>query len=209
MYRRAGIAVLAMALGGLACERSAPAADTMEEPGTTVEADAPVTAAEEARVVAVGSGAAERLRTSLVKRLTAAIDSAGAAHAISVCSTDALALTDSITRTLGPGVEVKRTALRVRNPDNAPDSLETLALAHFTAAAEAGDSLPRHYVQRTTDGFRYYEPLVTMPLCLQCHGPGRSIAADVRAEIAERYPQDRAIGYRQGELRGLIRVSTP
>lgn len=45
------------------------------------------------------------------------------------------------------------------------------------------------------------------PMCLTCHGA--DLAPDVQAAIAERYPDDRATGYRTGELRGVIWAELP
>ncbi|HEX6133489.1 MAG TPA: DUF3365 domain-containing protein [Longimicrobiales bacterium] len=191
-YRVLGISVL---LVSAACERTEPADTTM---------------ADEAAVAEVGAAAAQRLRQTLVQRLTAAIDSGGTASAIEVCALEAGALTDSIARELGSGVAVKRTSTRVRNPRNAPDSLEVEALTHFTTIAATTGEPPAQYVQRAPEGgYRYYEPLGIVPLCVQCHGPPDSIAPEVRATLAQRYPDDRATGYGVGDLRGVIRVSVP
>jgi hypothetical protein len=186
------------AVGGLllsgGCDRSEPSG-------------APVS---EAAVAEVGAAAAMQLRETLVRRLTAAIDSGGTASAIDVCALEAGGITDLIARELGTGVVVKRTSTRVRNPGNAPDSLEQAALAHFASAGDTAGQLPDWYVQPAGDGVhRYYEPLRVVQLCVQCHGPVDSIAPDVRAVIADRYPDDRATGYTPGDFRGLIRVSVP
>jgi hypothetical protein len=164
----------------------------------------------EAAIAGVGGAAARQLRESLVKRLTAAIDSGGTASAIDVCALEAGQLTDSIGDALGSGIAMKRTSTRVRNPRNAPDSLEQAALAYFQSVADSAGELPASWVQNAgADGHRYYEPLRVVQLCVQCHGPVDSIAPDVRAVIAERYPEDRATGYAPGDFRGLIRVSVP
>lgn len=164
----------------------------------------------DAAVAQVGSDAARQLRETLVKRLTAAIDSGGTASAIDVCALEAGEMTDSIGDAVGPGVAMKRTSTRVRNARNAPDSLEQAALAYFQKVADSAGEMPTSWVQDAgTEGFRYYEPLRVVDLCVQCHGPVDSIAPDVRAVIAERYPEDRATGYTSGDFRGLIRVSVP
>ncbi|HSK18289.1 MAG TPA: DUF3365 domain-containing protein [Longimicrobiales bacterium] len=170
-------------------------------------ASEPVNAAE---VASVGGTAARQLRQTLVQRLTAAIDSGGTASAIDVCALEAGNLTDSISGALGAGIAMKRTSTRVRNPRNAPDSLEQAALAYFQSVADSAGDLPASWVQNAgAAGHRYYEPLRVVQLCVQCHGPVDSIAPDVRAVIAERYPEDRATGYTPGDFRGLIRVSVP
>jgi hypothetical protein len=169
-----------------------------------------LTVEREARVSLLGAAAAARLRETLIHRLTAALDSAGAAGAIDVCAVEALPLAAAAAREAGDGLAIKRTALRVRNPMNAPDSLELQALAWFEGELAAGRPLPAHRVQVAGPGeYRYYEPLRTMPLCVQCHGPADDLDPDVRRVLAERYPRDAAVGYAEGNLRGLIRVTVP
>ena len=171
-----------------------------------------------AEVVALGDSAAMTLVRTLGGRLNGALANGGAAHAIGFCAGEAQALTDSISAALGPGWEVKRTTMRTRNPRNAPDSLEAEALAFFhetepPAGSDAGDGAdrqPTHLVQRTPSGdFRYYMPLRMGRMCLQCHGGEGEVDAAVRDRLAERYPADQATGYREGELRGLVRVTVP
>jgi hypothetical protein len=167
-----------------------------------------LTREQESRIAKSGSAAAAQLRQRLVGRLTAALDSVGAAGAIEVCATEAPALTAEIARVDPSVVELKRTSTRVRNPRNAPDELEARALELFEAEAQAGRQLPEHYVQAEAPGvFRYYEPLRILPLCLQCHGPREQLQPAVQRVLADRYPQDRAVGYTEGDFRGLIRVT--
>jgi hypothetical protein len=45
---------------------------------------------------------------------------------------------------------------------------------------------------------------MTAPLCLTCHGP--TLAADVAAAVAARYPRDEATGFAAGDLRGALYV---
>ena len=40
------------------------------------------------------------------------------------------------------------------------------------------------------------------PLCATCHG--ESVEPALLARIRERYPEDQAVGFRVGELRGLF-----
>jgi hypothetical protein len=176
------------------CERAQPAGRTVTD--------------EEA--ASTGAETARSLREGLVRRLTAALDSAGPAGAIEVCAIEAMPLADSITRAAGNGITVRRTSDRVRNPANSPDEGDLEMLAMFEADLAAGRPLPGHRLQSAgSDTVRYYEPLRIMPLCVQCHGPAGEMDADVRRVLAERYPQDAAVGYREGDFRGLIRVSIP
>lgn len=174
-----------------------------------------------AEVAALGDSAAMSLVRALAGHLNGALASGGPAEAITFCADRAQPLTDSISRSLGPGWEVKRTTLRTRNPLDAPDSLEALALRYFreretggseTAGSETagGDGSQEGYVQRTAGGdFRYYMPLRVGHMCLQCHGDRSSLDPEVRRVLDERYPVDQATGYAQGDLRGVVRVTVP
>jgi hypothetical protein len=161
------------------------------------------------RVVAAAEPAATELARTLSGQLLAAVADGGPAGAIEFCSREAVLLSDGVVAELGEGWAVKRTALRTRNPANAPDALEARALDRFHAAESAGGGLEDH-VQRTADGdFRYYRPLRIAPLCMECHGDPEAMQPAVRQALADRYPEDAATGYAVGELRGLIRVSVP
>ena len=50
----------------------------------------------------------------------------------------------------------------------------------------------------------YVEPIHLLPMCLVCHG--ESIDASLADRIREKYPDDRATGFREGEFRGLFWV---
>jgi hypothetical protein len=55
---------------------------------------------------------------------------------------------------------------------------------------------------------RFYSAIViTNPLCLNCHGtPGLELLPANHAFIRRLYPEDEAIGFRLGDLRGLWRI---
>ncbi len=53
---------------------------------------------------------------------------------------------------------------------------------------------------------RYLKPITVAAMCLNCHGPRESLAPEIRRILDERYPDDRAIGYRAGDFRGAVSV---
>lgn len=161
----------------------------------------------EEAATAMGGAAADQLAATLIGHLTAALDSTGPVGAIDFCATEASALTADAAPV---GVDVKRTTRRTRNPANAPDSLEALALEYFESQLDATGSLPAEWIQTEGDvALRYYRPLVVNQLCVQCHGPMEALSPEVLGILGERYPQDRATGYLPGDFRGLIRVRVP
>jgi hypothetical protein len=81
----------------------------------------------------------------------------------------------------------------------------------FLAALENQEN-PNPQVITHADGSRdFLAPIVLgNPLCLQCHGtPGKDIGPETLAAIKKIYPEDKAIGYQLGDLRGLWRITFP
>lgn len=157
--------------------------------------------------------AAQALATRLQGHLAEAMAAGGAEMAIDVCATVAQDLTREIGRE--QGVEIRRTAMRVRNPRNRPDAFERAVLEEWLAASEP--PLARGVILERVGGssdepareFRYLRPIVLAELCVACHGPAEGLDAPIRAAIAEHYPADEATGFRPGELRGAISVRVP
>ena len=110
------------------------------------------------------------------------------------------ARSDSIT-------DLRRISDKFRNPHNAPDEIDNEALAYFRTYRAEHDSLPNYYLVKEASDVRYYQPLVTQPLCLNCHGKVDKMDVDVVKAIRAIYPDDMAVGYAPGDLRGLIRVT--
>ncbi len=153
----------------------------------------------------------EEVSTDLMKTLKNALvteiqGEEGFVGAMKVCNVKALKLTDEIDKKHGDKISVKRTSLRVRNPENSPDELETQALEFFRKSMIGNKELAKNYVQPTSEGFRYYKPLKMNSLCLTCHGDSKNMNPEIVAELTKLYPNDKAIGYAEGDFRGLIRV---
>ncbi|NJM55393.1 MAG: DUF3365 domain-containing protein [Verrucomicrobiae bacterium] len=151
--------------------------------------------------------AAAELNTQLRGQLQSTLKSGGAVGAVAACSTIAPAVTAEVTK---PTLTVKRTALRVRNENNAADDFELRVLSAFVAKTAAGAdpaSLVHEEVVATPQGpaFRFMKaiPMADQP-CATCHG--KSIAPDVAAEVKRLYPRDEAVGFEAGQIRGAISV---
>lgn len=144
----------------------------------------------------------------LKHRITDAIRTGGLKGAIGSCKSLAPELNAAVADQTG--VEIARTALRLRNPDNAPDAWETANLEAFVKQLSGGadaKTLEAFDVVTTKEGqrlFRYMKPIVTAEICLGCHGA--DIPQEIRLEIARNYPEDKATGYNLGEMRGAFSV---
>jgi hypothetical protein len=137
------------------------------------------------------------------------LETSGAENAIKVCKEVAPALSKSYST---DGKVVKRVSLKVRNQKlGVPDAWEKEVLQVFERARNAGKpaaELEFSSVTTEEDGrwFRYMKALPTQPMCLQCHGKPADIQANVKNRLATEYPQDAAVGYGLGEIRGAVSI---
>lgn len=145
----------------------------------------------------------QRLKTEL----EAAIAQAGPVGAIGVCREKAPAIAAELSA--ASGASVSRTALRVRNPANAPQPWQREAMERFEQRMAAGEPAEKLELFETPagQGARYMKAIPTGPLCLTCHGS--HLAADVQSALREMYPQDAATGFAAGDLRGAFSVVWP
>jgi hypothetical protein len=153
---------------------------------------------------------ATQLGSQLKAELSQAIATGGPMAAINVCYLRAPEIAAQLSQ--ASGVRVGRTALRVRNPTNAPDELERSVLEQFAADLGSGPvdrPLEAVFEIRRGDAVerRYMRAIPTEALCLTCHG--KNIAPELAAAIARDYPKDQATGFEQGQLRGAFSVVWP
>lgn len=139
---------------------------------------------------------------ALSGKLQAAMAEGGVPNAVEYCNLAAYPLVDSLSKV--HQADIRRTSLKVRNPENAPTEAEKAALEFYTQAMGAGQAL-RPQVQRSADGtVVFYAPIQINAFCLQCHGKvGETLRTEDYAVIQQLYPQDRAVGYSEGDLRGI------
>ena len=144
----------------------------------------------------------------LIAALTEAIAKDGAAGAIGVCSEKA----PEIAAELGEkhGVVLRRLTEKPRNPKNTATDEEKALLAAFAADLENAKKHEPRTVTSPGGAVVFHAPIVIpVPLYLQCHGyPGTDIAPETLAEIRKLYPDDKATGYKVGDLRGAWGVTT-
>lgn len=148
---------------------------------------------------------ASEFQQSLGSALKGAMAEGGPVHALDVCQQQAPAIADAVST--AHGAEVGRTALRVRNPANAPDEEATAVLKEFQARLAAGEAAPEHFERRDGGSARYMKAIVMQPMCTVCHGA--ALAEPVAQDIAARYPEDEATGFEPGELRGAFLIEWP
>lgn len=160
----------------------------------------------EADLAARSTTLADSFRSELQAALKSALAAGGPAAAIEVCAQAAPAIAERLSA--DSGAHVRRTALQPRNPAAKPDAFEreTMTAWRATPLDAAGKPMVRSAAVRTDDGpaYRWMRAIPTQKMCLQCHG--ETLEPEVAAAIAGRYPDDKATGFREGQLRGALSI---
>lgn len=145
---------------------------------------------------------------TLKGELVAAMKAGGPINAIGVCNTEAPKIASKVS--LDQAMSVSRTSLKNRNSSNAPSDWQAAVLEQFEADKMSGkmpNELEFSEIVDTNAGkeFRYMKAIPTGEVCLKCHGS--TIDAKVTAKLSELYPQDKATGFSEGDLRGAFVVT--
>jgi hypothetical protein len=161
---------------------------------------------------AASRAAVKEFAGTLQGEMQAAMQAGGPVKAIDVCREKAPAIAADISK--AKGWRVARTSLKTRNAKNAPDAWETKVLLDFDKRKAAGeDPAKLEYSEMVMHSgkheFRYMKAILIAEgaPCLACHGS--SIAPDVAAKLKSLYPDDKASGYKTGDVRGAFSVSQP
>lgn len=99
------------------------------------------------------------------------------------------------------GWQVAQMAARNRNPKNALDADGRLATRFFQRHPEALSLWLRSTIGGRA-GVRYFRRIAVEAACLTCHGDKQARPEFIRAG----YPEDRAYGFHEGDLRGVYAV---
>lgn len=156
----------------------------------------------------------QQFAQQLQGELGKAMKAGGPTKAIVVCQQAAPAIAKA--ESDKHGWTVARTSLKVRNPNNAPDTWEAAVLKQFEERAAKGESPMgmAHSEVVSQEGrqvFRFMSaigmPSLEQAPCLMCHG--ETIKPEVVAKLDALYPEDKARGYRPGMIRGAFTITQP
>ena len=155
-------------------------------------------------------GAIKEFMGQLQGELKAGMKAGGPVNAISVCQDKAPSIAKNLSDKYG--WTIARTSLKIRNPANAPDTWETKILNDFEARKAKGEAAKpmAHFEVVETDGkkaFRFMKAIPTGGVCLKCHGA--NIAPAIKAKLQKAYPDDKATGYKLGDVRGAFTITQP
>ena len=147
----------------------------------------------------------KELKSVLIKE----IQQGSVLSAVAVCSDTAQLLTNEFG--LKRGVFVRRVSFNNRNGNNFPDEYEKQILNKFRVMQNGGKLTETSenievIIEDGSKYLRYLKPIFIQAECLNCHGSETDMQKETRELIAEKYPNDKAKGYKLGDLRGAVSV---
>lgn len=149
----------------------------------------------------LGDSISTHMQKTLLENVSQAMQKGGSDYAVEFCNIQAIPLTDSISNM--HHVSIQRLSDKNRNPNN------VLALEEDLSAFEKlkDSTLPVDFIQNNMGEITYYKSIkLGMPTCLKCHGGKEDISESTLAIIQDKYPNDKAIEYQMGELRGMWKI---
>ena len=143
--------------------------------------------------------AVNAMASEAMGELEAALESGDPAEAIAVCREKAPSIAARVAEQYG--LKIGRTSFNLRNPSNLPPEwADELVAARSEKPA---------FLVGPDGGFGALLPIRLKAECQMCHGPAEMMDADVLAAIAEHYPDDQAVGFTEGDLRGWFWAEAP
>ncbi len=155
--------------------------------------------------------AVQSFARALKGNLQSVLQKKGPAEAVKACSSIAPLI--AMTKSKSYSWKISRTSLKLRDPDNAPDTWERAVMEQFEARKAKGEDISKleYYEVVEMDGnrmFRYMKAIPTLEKpCLTCHGS--NLRPDVAAALDKHFPNDKARGYKAGDIRGAFTIIQP
>jgi len=143
--------------------------------------------------------ATNALVSETLGELEAALGSGGGAGGIEVCRDKAPAIAAHVSDQFG--LSIGRTSHRLRNPNNSPPEWAKPYVADMTDEPV--------FLAGPNGELGALLPIRLKAECQMCHGPAETIDDEILTAIAAVYPDDQAVGFAEGDLRGWFWVEAP
>ena len=125
--------------------------------------------------------------------------SSGPSPTVALCSSAAPGIIATVSQ--ARGLRLGRTSHKLRNPAN---------VAPVWAKKHVAAGKARSLRVLNQDGrLGVLNPIMVKPPCLNCHGDPATFFAGLNATLAQHYPLDAAVGFKNGDLRGWFWFEVP
>ncbi|KAA3638643.1 MAG: DUF3365 domain-containing protein [Bacteroidetes bacterium] len=139
---------------------------------------------------------------TLSGKVKSAMQEGGVTNAVEYCKVSAYPIIDSLSQ--AHNASISRTSLKPRNYKNSPVPREKSVLKQFEVDWQLGKEVMPFAEDMGAAGINFYAPIWTQKACLQCHGViGETLTAKNDGIIKGLYPNDKATGYKENDLRGM------
>jgi hypothetical protein len=147
-----------------------------------------------------------KAKLAIKSALQNAIKEGGFEYALEYCNLEAMPITDSVS--MNENVQIRRLAKKYRNPLNETDENESNIYKSYVMQWINGTYMYPMVIPGKNNHPVYFDPMLVESLCLNCHGKvGEQINPELAKKIAELYPNDKAIDFKVGELRGMWSIT--
>ena len=144
---------------------------------------------------------------TLKKTMGMKMKEGGATKTAEFCSVSAEDLAKKVSKKLDKGVTVKRITNKPRNSKNMATKEQLEILKDIEAKMKQGN-MPKMLVKKISDNhYQVYKPFKVGDKCIVCHGTEQTRDENAYKIISSKYPNDKAIDYKTGDLRGAFLVN--
>jgi hypothetical protein len=171
-----------------------------ERSQTTKETQEQTSSIDTAEIIQQGDFIAMVTGKTLMGQLQSAMGRGGVEEAVKYCNVNAYPLTDSISNKLN--VSLTRVAEKNRNPENRLKKHDVSVFERYKKNKDLGSLVKTH-----GDDIYFYKPINLKGFCVSCHGSvENNIGKENYALIKKLYPNDKAINFSPGDLRGMWKI---
>lgn len=168
------------------------------------ETDLKISSAIKETPIEKGQRLALQTKSLVGQNLMSAINSKGVLGAVDFCNLNAQQLTSTYIK--DGVIKIKRATDKPRNPLDLVNKDEQVVLKKYYDLMKQKKELAPVLVE-AKDVFKFYAPIKINQMCLQCHGrPNIEINSETLSVISTKYPKDKALNYKDGDLRGIWSV---
>jgi len=158
----------------------------------------------QARYIEMGNAIVDTTFKTLGGKLKGAVKEGGIEGAIEYCNLNAYPIVDELSK--ANNATISRKSQKYRNADNKTDSSDDFIYERYREAIAAGAPMEAFLIDNPTENMiSYYKPIMQLEFCGVCHGSKEAIGPSY-SKIADLYPDDLAVDFETGDLRGLWRV---
>lgn len=158
---------------------------------------------QEAKVAIMKMG--KTLKSHMQKNMKAG----GPVKAAGFCLKEASKITQEVNKAYPKGISVKRVSLKYRNPADKPTADEAEVLQQIQNDVKRHKKVPKMILKKLAkNSYKVYKPIfIDKGICLTCHGDAQTRDPEAYKLIKEKYPNDKAVGYKIGDFRGAFVVT--